>query len=907
MDIEKHLILLKGEDQTENISRCVYEDGKYKVTFLPGKTYTYNHANVQWFKNPVSLDSATTAVYKDKQPVSGVDKILDFEEYKRLCFVTGYQKVYHRNEITIEPSCLNNPDAHNCFEYLKQIAELLGVNDEEDRSFLSRQYSKLGYISPSSVLAQYLSPTTLHSPPYRQMPIFPFGFNLSQKSAAEKALNERLSVIEGPPGTGKTQTILNIIANAVINDNAVAVVSNNNSATANVLEKLQKYDVDFIAAYLGNKSNQAKFFAEHKGTYPDMSSWALEPAANKAIRGNLGKKGQELEAMLEQQNRGAVLKQELAAFLVEREHFTAYFNETNEEIVPYRSLRRHKAATIMSLWQDYQQMAENENQVTWKFKLRNLLRYGIVSFSFYKNSNEQVIDLLQKLYYDRKIEELNDEIQVLTKRLEHFQFDSAMQEYSDDSMRLFKAALAQRYRSGRKRSEFSNDALWKYFAAFINEYPVILSTTHSLRNCAANNYLFDYVVIDEASQVDIVTGALALSCARNAVIVGDLKQLPNIVPTHTAEDTKRIFRRFSLPAGYDYAENSILSSITNLFASVPRTLLQEHYRCHPKIIGFCNQKFYNNELIVLTEEADGDKPLAVYKTAAGNHARSKYNQRQIDVIMEEILPEQGIDDGDKSVGIISPYVMQKDRVTEAIGSRNFEVDTVHKYQGREKDIVIITTVVNDVNDFVDNPNLINVAVSRAVDKLIVVVSDNLKNDSSNTGDLIKYIEYNNFEVIDSNIYSVFDLLYHSYSEQLFERMKDRKRVSEFESENLMNAVIEKVLGQDEFQNLDWVLHQPLKMLIRNPEKLDDNECKFAMNILTHTDFVIFNKLDKMPVLVVEVDGYAYHVNNPKQAARDKMKDAILEKYGIPILRLRTNESGEEARLNRKLKEVLRLA
>lgn len=77
-----------------------------------------------------------------------------------------------------------------------------------------------------------------------------------------------------------------------------------------------------------------------------------------------------------------------------------------------------------------------------------------------------------------------------------------------------------------------------------------------------------------------------------------------------------------------------------------------------------------------------------------------------------------------------------------------------------------------------------------------------------------------------------------------------------------------------------------------------------MNILTHTDFLIFNKLDKMPILVVEVDGYAYHVNNPRQVARDRMKDAILEKYGIPILRLRTNESGEEARLYIKLKEIL---
>ena len=41
--------------------------------------------------------------------------------------------------------------------------------------------------------------------------------------------------------------------------------------------------------------------------------------------------------------------------------------------------------------------------------------------------------------------------------------------------------------------------------------------------------MFDYVIMDEASQVDIKTGALALSCAMNAVIVGDDKQLPNVV------------------------------------------------------------------------------------------------------------------------------------------------------------------------------------------------------------------------------------------------------------------------------------------------------------------------------------------------------------------------------------------
>lgn len=64
-------------------------------------------------------------------------------------------------------------------------------------------------------------------------------------------------------------------------------------------------------------------------------------------------------------------------------------------------------------------------------------------------------------------------------------------------------------------------------------------------------------------------------------------------------------------------------------------------------------------------------------------------------------------------------------------------------------------------------------------------------------------------------------------------------------------------------------------------------------------------MDKTPVLVVEVDGYAFHENNPVQKKRDQMKDRILKKYGIPIIRMKTTESEEEKRLKEKLEEVLR--
>ena len=70
---------------------------------------------------------------------------------------------------------------------------------------------------------------------------------------------------------------LNIIANAIINGDSVAVVSNNNSATKNVIDKLRKYDVDFIAAYLGKSSNKEEFInSQEASPNKDIKHWIIE-------------------------------------------------------------------------------------------------------------------------------------------------------------------------------------------------------------------------------------------------------------------------------------------------------------------------------------------------------------------------------------------------------------------------------------------------------------------------------------------------------------------------------------------------------------------------------------------------------------------------------------------------------
>lgn len=346
----------------------------------------------------------------------------------------------------------------------------------------------------------------------------------------------------------------------------------------------------------------------------------------------------------------------------------------------------------------------------------------------------------------------------------------------------------------------------------------------------------------------------------------------------------------------------MLTSAIEIWPSVPSTLLREHYRCHPKIAAFFNQKFYKGELIVMTEDHGEEDVLTMYRTAPGNHARGHLNQRQIDVIKMEVLPKL-TQLGYTSIGIISPYRDQVAAIQKQLGD-TFEVATVHKFQGREKDAIILTSVDNIVGDFVDDPNMLNVAVSRAIRSLSVVISSNAGNSKTNYGDLAKYIEYNNLQIIDSKVFSVFDLLYKEYNEQRIQYLKKHKRVSVFDSENLAYSIIEKVLSMEEFSKISCVVHSSLTTLIKDFSILTEEEAKFASNPLTHIDFLLFNKMDKSPVIAIEIDGTKYHAHGSRQEERDKIKDSILVKCCIPLLRIRTNESDEKNRIASALHNAL---
>ena len=535
-------------------------------------------------------------------------------------------------------------------------------------------------------------------------------------------------------------------------------------------------------------------------------------------------------------------------------------------------------------------------------KLKLILLYGIGDFRFYKKSINEIINVYDKIYYTLKEKELNEAIEKDSKRFELLSKNNIIETLKNNSISILRTYLKNKYKNKKERKIFTLEDLNKKSEKFILEYPVIFSTTYSIGKCLNKDFKFDYLIIDEASQVDLITGALALYNAKNAVIVGDRKQLPNVIPTDSLSKIEELSKKYNIASNYDYVKQSFLTSIIESLNYVNKVLLKEHYRCHPKIINFCNKKFYNNELIILTEDKGEEDVMKVYITVKGSHARGHYNQRQIDIIDKEIMPELKQKLSVDEIGIVSPYNEQKIRLQDAINNENIQIDTVHKYQGREKDAIIITTVNNQISEFIDDPKMLNVAITRSKRFLRLVVSRDICEKDGNINDLVKYIKYNNFEVIESNVKSIFDLLYKENRLARLQYLKNKKRISLFDSENIAYNEIENIL-KNNYNNLGIITHIPLFRILENKNLLNKDELKYASHEWTHIDFVIYNKMDKKPSLAIEVDGYTFHKKSTAQSQRDELKNEILKKYNIPLIRLSTIGSDEKNIIKSKLDEL----
>ncbi|MCC8174449.1 MAG: AAA domain-containing protein, partial [Odoribacter sp.] len=658
--------------------------------------------------------------------------------------------------------------------------------------------------------------------------IFPFGSNLSQVKAVENAFINQISIIEGPPGTGKTNTILNIISNLLIRNMKVLVVSNNNSAVENVIEKLSRIDKDFLVAKLGNFDNKKDFinsYKEDKITINKSSEKALLcPFISNEDFKDLKVKTLEIYQL---NINIAKKKCEIRDVDLQLQHFLhECLDSTLVKIIKdikILNIKKQDLNRIYKIQKNYiKYMKLNRNIILRIYFQFILVYYYHIPKSIINLENNDFRNVIRGLLLNSRELSLESELYDLIKRKEELGGDTICDVFTKESKKRFDIGLSNKFigpslekvmvlMNLKEQSEINNNLeerkegqikiLSDYLKEFLSRFPIVTSSTDSVRNIFNSQTLyspiFDYVIMDEASQISIDKGILALSMAKNCVIVGDTKQLPNIIDNKNREIAGGIMSKYhNFRNNFNYLNQSLLDSILYYIDELklenckrPVQLLSEHYRCHPAIIDFCNKVFYNDELVIMTENNDSH-PLHCITTQPNQKCafRAEYNDniqvnegyyncREKDIIIGLINgTEQDIyEDSLKGIkpqklSIITPYKAQVEILTKFLEKLSFdtsviEISTVHKFQGREKERIIISTVwdglkeflddlsnyitfseINDENkeinseinktinrkinnikftsNFINDPKLLNVAVSRAEKELWLITTGN---------------------------------------------------------------------------------------------------------------------------------------------------------------------------------------
>jgi very-short-patch-repair endonuclease len=259
--------------------------------------------------------------------------------------------------------------------------------------------------------------------------------------------------------------------------------------------------------------------------------------------------------------------------------------------------------------------------------------------------------------------------------------------------------------------------------------------------------LFDLVIIDEASQCDIASALPLLFRARRAAIIGDPLQLKHVSAVAPQQD-RLILAAHGLAEGHAawaYSVNSLFDLARSLCRHEDIVNLRDHHRSHRDIIAFSNRHFYRGGLRIATDHESLKRARAtgaavhwidvrgkVVRPAAGG-AVNTFEAEAVVQQLRKLVLNEGYSG---AIGVVTPFRAQANRIrtlvhhdtelSRQLASLQFVVDTVHGFQGDERDVMFFSPVVSagvgesTLRFLKSHGNLFNVAITRARSELIVV-------------------------------------------------------------------------------------------------------------------------------------------------------------------------------------------
>lgn len=641
--------------------------------------------------------------------------------------------------------------------------------------------------------------------------------NTEQRTAVMAALSSRHTVVTGPPGTGKSQVVTNLLVNAAWRGMKVLFASKNNKAVDVVEARVNGLGSRPVLLRLGSKEYQAKLadyltaMLSGNVTEEDRVSYAEGLERHK----QLAAKSRDLERLqaetMNARNLVDRLESELdtARDLFSRERFNAVnaslLDEISAQAAPCmaaidandptrmgvlgkvmlklsRSRRcRHLRSATAGLATAARhlelpdlvvgEVADPEEARRWLDELmrrqtaaRSILTYqhaleALRRCPSFEQLASDALDLNQQIASNSS-RLWRDWVQLAPSRLTAAQrrdvadYTAVLQLITGPEAETVNAAVKQRARQ-----------LQPKVTALFSCWAVTSLSARSKVPFEPGG--FDLIVIDEASQCDIASALPLLYRAKRTVIIGDPMQLKHISALTKAKDSD-LQAKYGLVEGHNtwaYSVNSLYDLAAGMAQENQIVNLRDHHRSHADIIGFSNREFYGGRLRVATRYTSlrrrrSEDPGVIWQDVrgtvtrpGGSGARNVTEARAVCAALHDLLITRGYQG---SVGVVTPFRSQAQCLQELIansaeltaaGARaDLLVDTVHKFQGDERDVMIFSPVVSDgisagsLGFLRSNGNLFNVAITRARG-LLHVVGDRSAASTSGVDWLERFSEY----------------------------------------------------------------------------------------------------------------------------------------------------------------------
>ena len=658
--------------------------------------------------------------------------------------------------------------------------------------------------------------------------------DIDQVRVVYNAMKNPVTYVQGPPGTGKTTTLMNVVLSSFLNDETCLICSNNNHPINDILKKFKfecKYgEILFPIIRLGN-------------------------------RDELGKSLDKIKELL----------------LVNDENIKIYDDKLRQLCVStsegYNDLK--------SLLADYEKKKEALESK------KDLDRF----YKFVMNSPESS-DRLKK-----KIKEQMDKIETIINDLPNVSNEQVLSKIKfvkDDpdflmylyfnSFKYIKKLKQPAYKELRdivdnqdKDKRVTEFSKWlkddNNFKKFLRVFPIIACTNISCLKLGANEPYFDICIMDEAGQCDVAASLIPISKAKHLLLVGDVNQLQPVITLDDSINNK-LMEKYEVPEQYDYCHNSIMNLMTHVDDISTQILLSYHYRCGKKIADYSNNRYYDGKLNIKTSLDGNQLEYVKVKNDFFGKERNSYLAEALAVV--NYIKENNLDE--TNVSIITPFRNQAALINEELAKQNLKVKcgTIHTVQGAENKNIIFSPCIGvkssqkTYNWLANNKELINVAVTRAKDKLILVADDEALEALSNkkTEDdiiaLSNYVKKNGEITVSKSTVNKVEIGLSNGSQcenELFETMTHFCSV---------------------YKNFTVKRNQPVNKVLTD---IGDIELKQYFS-KAEFDLVLYSKNlfgKTKPHLVIELNGGEHYISKSVSAINDKKKMEICKKKDIVYL------------------------